>query len=857
MIVQVLNSWLTPLKLNMTRITLGHSGHLSIRKSTQSWIAGIFSRHGDMLTVLAVLLGGGLYPSIVGADAAEVSDLTVPFDARVAQTQTKHLYGVNNAFQAGHFQPQLLENRASQLNTLSDTDPTPAKHQDFDGPRTRVSSVSSVSFRDAGKTDEPIQTSAPLSSSASLSPQADPSSQFLAKSHACPVPAKDSPGDMYAGASGARERSIPSVSSDAHVLPVIQQPVRPMWSEAGIHPLLIQERRLYGLQQQYARMVWSSGKLTAGKTVAHMQGLIQRLRDLGYWPPHVCKGRDQVCASVNLCICHRPGTCIGHREGALCTRQRLWGLCQACQNQLRQALKDCQRHHGLSPTGQLDQATLQVLNVALAHRKAWIDHAIAACQQAIDWAVKQGDITPAQRELSQKNLRSGMSSRDAGALSAACPTFLCSHTPLSSDEIFHHKPQPCPKVFATTVQSACPIGIGTPSVLSTGTQDLLDKRLQEFLSFDDERQAKSVFWGILPWSDTSLFLMQEVENKDFKVAFDASIQAKTIAHLWSCPQLALWFFGTGLDQDFKNKWAVMGPVSLGISSGFHHPLFQISPVADESRGVSYQQDTYQSASKDFWPQSPSAGSPIDTVPAAPVTQPHVPSLATPSGGDCDLSCRACARSLVVNIPSYMVYGFQHMPETLQAPMVFASKVIVGQPKNPTPVLGARVCQLVTHPVWYMPTCVKRKMMAEGKPLTGEGKRGPGPDNPLGRVKFLLDGSAADQSILLHSTNQPKLFDKRRRALSLGCVRVQDEEDMMSFILSDPSACEKVQHHWETKRTATHAVVPKVPTYLVYLLVWVDDKGMAWFFPDVYARAPIPARQGWQPVWSSGGQNKAG
>ena len=46
---------------------------------------------------------------------------------------------------------------------------------------------------------------------------------------------------------------------------------------------------------------------------------------------------------------------------------------------------------------------------------------------------------------------------------------------------------------------------------------------------------------------------------------------------------------------------------------------------------------------------------------------------------------------------------------------------------------------------------------------------PGPQNPLGRMMFDLDN---DEFIYLHDTNEKTLFKREQRALSHGCVRVE-------------------------------------------------------------------------------------
>jgi hypothetical protein len=61
---------------------------------------------------------------------------------------------------------------------------------------------------------------------------------------------------------------------------------------------------------------------------------------------------------------------------------------------------------------------------------------------------------------------------------------------------------------------------------------------------------------------------------------------------------------------------------------------------------------------------------------------------------------------------------------------------------------------------------------------------PGPQNPLGRILFELDN---DQLIYLHDTNDRSLFNRDDRALSHGCVRVEEARQLASWALDVPLA----------------------------------------------------------------------
>ena len=109
---------------------------------------------------------------------------------------------------------------------------------------------------------------------------------------------------------------------------------------------------------------------------------------------------------------------------------------------------------------------------------------------------------------------------------------------------------------------------------------------------------------------------------------------------------------------------------------------------------------------------------------------------------------------------------------------------------------------------------------------------PGPGNALGNVKFLFPN---DFNVYLHDTPNDSLFARTIRALSHGCVRVEEPEVLASYIL-------RGYPEWDDQRIvdAMRAGVEKhvklneaVPVHIVYFTSWVDDDGRLRFQPDVY------------------------
>jgi murein L,D-transpeptidase YcbB/YkuD len=146
-----------------------------------------------------------------------------------------------------------------------------------------------------------------------------------------------------------------------------------------------------------------------------------------------------------------------------------------------------------------------------------------------------------------------------------------------------------------------------------------------------------------------------------------------------------------------------------------------------------------------------------------------------------------------------------------------SKVVVGKPLTRTPELSSSISEMITYPQWSVPqSIIVKEFLPELKKDPGylEKKgfslldtenqevdpyfvdwskykkgipykiiQGSGDDNALGIMKFNFPNKYA---VYLHDTNQRYLFSQSSRALSHGCVRVQEWEKLSNFILQNDS-----------------------------------------------------------------------
>ncbi|TKB48978.1 cell wall degradation protein [Ferrimonas sediminicola] len=219
-----------------------------------------------------------------------------------------------------------------------------------------------------------------------------------------------------------------------------------------------------------------------------------------------------------------------------------------------------------------------------------------------------------------------------------------------------------------------------------------------------------------------------------------------------------------------------------------------------------------------------------------------------------------ASYLLVNIPDYRLRWITPQGER------FSARVVVGRNSRRTPRMATEVVSLVVNPSWNVPRSILRrdllpKIRRSGDYVSRQGfdaftlsgepvhfppekwqqvARGPfpyrlsqrpGDGNALGRFKFHLTNSRA---IYLHDTAEPELFDRQQRALSSGCVRVEEAELLARQLAFegevDEAGFDLARSLGETRWFRLRR---PLPVYLVYWSAWLNDKGVAHYRRDIY------------------------
>ncbi|WP_340317021.1 L,D-transpeptidase family protein [Rhizorhabdus argentea] len=189
------------------------------------------------------------------------------------------------------------------------------------------------------------------------------------------------------------------------------------------------------------------------------------------------------------------------------------------------------------------------------------------------------------------------------------------------------------------------------------------------------------------------------------------------------------------------------------------------------------------------------------------------------------------RYIYVNIPSYRL-------EFIENGIQQASyNVVVGAPKTPTPQLALQAQSVVANPSWILPPSVlkeggwQRKGYRVSRRSDGSlmVRQAPGPRNALGRIKIDMPNPMA---IYLHDTPYKGMFDRADRALSHGCIRVQNIEELAGMLSEGADLADALA---EPAKTRVLQLQKSVPVYIVYFTAQADADGTVSLLSDPYRR----------------------
>lgn len=223
------------------------------------------------------------------------------------------------------------------------------------------------------------------------------------------------------------------------------------------------------------------------------------------------------------------------------------------------------------------------------------------------------------------------------------------------------------------------------------------------------------------------------------------------------------------------------------------------------------------------------------------------------------------RHLVVNIPDYSLYLVN------DGVKVYESRVVVGKTKHKTPVLTSELTQLVLNPYWNIPKSISNneilpKLLSDPNYLYRNNmkvlgtinnqtqvinpetidwtnidfynaslriRQDPGAMNSLGKIKFIFPNN---YNVYLHDTPARSLFARNQRALSHGCVRLEDPIGLAKILLSTTNhTSNDIDNLIQRNKRKSLKLEQPIPIHITYMTAWVNEQGIVNFRPDIYKR----------------------
>jgi murein L,D-transpeptidase YcbB/YkuD len=228
-----------------------------------------------------------------------------------------------------------------------------------------------------------------------------------------------------------------------------------------------------------------------------------------------------------------------------------------------------------------------------------------------------------------------------------------------------------------------------------------------------------------------------------------------------------------------------------------------------------------------------------------------------------LSAAAAPRYVAVNIPAAQVEAVEG-GEVAQR-----HAAVVGKPERASPELSSKIQEINFNPYWYVPRSIiikdlvpkarefarrNQDMLAayhmeafdpSGNPINPHQidwfgnevynynyRQLPWEENSLGFVKINFPNKDA---VYMHDTPLKSLFGRNVRFESSGCVRVNDVETLVAWLLRNEPGWD-MQHIQAMKRSGEQLDVKlakPVPVYFIYVSAWATPDAVVNFRPDIY------------------------
>jgi murein L,D-transpeptidase YcbB/YkuD len=202
--------------------------------------------------------------------------------------------------------------------------------------------------------------------------------------------------------------------------------------------------------------------------------------------------------------------------------------------------------------------------------------------------------------------------------------------------------------------------------------------------------------------------------------------------------------------------------------------------------------------------------------------------------------------VMVNIPDFTLRVVR------DGALVWHTKIVVGKPTLPTPLITAEMKFITVNPTWNVPPSIVQNeylpalrndpdamariglKVSYNRDGTVHISQPPGERNALGRIRFNFPNKFL---VYQHDTPDKRLFAHDKRAYSHGCMRVQDPVKYAEVLLALQLPKEGYTQDRLRRMFGNSEVDIRFPTFLpvhlTYQTAYVDDAGKLVMREDVY------------------------
>ncbi len=218
------------------------------------------------------------------------------------------------------------------------------------------------------------------------------------------------------------------------------------------------------------------------------------------------------------------------------------------------------------------------------------------------------------------------------------------------------------------------------------------------------------------------------------------------------------------------------------------------------------------------------------------------------------------RYVCVNIPAATVEAVEG------SQVVQRHNSVVGKVDRATPILNSKIFQVKFNPYWTVPKSIIEKdlikyMNEDPEYLTkfairifdGKGneipptqidwstneavkytfRQDPGSENSMGHCKIDFYNK---HDVYMHDTPQKALFAENARFHSSGCMRCENIEQLVAWLLRDNGGgwdVQSIQAAWTQGMREDIKLNVQVPIHTTYITAWANRQGTVSFRDDVY------------------------